>query len=350
LVLGNRLILREALAGQPQEGELPRGAVWVRMPRFIGDSVMIHQALEPLRAAGLPLVAWGPPAVAELFRGSAAFAGVWADGEERHSAWALRGLLRETRAAAVLNLPRSIRALLAAWMARVPLRAGWRDGGGSLLSTCSLPFAGPGHQLDRYAALLAKAYPGLAPAPAVPFRPRPEALESGDLALRDLGGPIAALALGAMTPTKRLGSAVWAALIPLLRAAGFTPVLLGGPGADEAQAAEILALEPGVANLSGRLPLSTTAAIIARAAVLVGNDSALSHLAAACGTPVLAVFGPTLPSATAPVGARVTVARKADLPCLECRLFRCPVPGHPCMNALAPGELMAQISRLVDGS
>jgi ADP-heptose:LPS heptosyltransferase len=288
--------------------------------------------------------------VAELFRGSAAFAGVWADGEERHSSWALRTLLRETGAAAVINLPRSLRALVAAWMARVPLRAGWREGGGSLLATCSLPFAAPGHQLDRYAALLAKAYPGLAPAPAAPFRPRSSALEAGDLACRELGRPFAALALGAMTPTKRLGTPVWVALIPLLRAAGLTPVLLGGAGEDEAQAAGILALEPAVANLTGRLPLSATAAVIARAAVLVGNDSALSHLAAACATPVLAVFGPTLPSATAPVGAKVTVARKADLPCLECRLFRCPVPGHPCMNALAPQELMTQITRLAEGS
>jgi hypothetical protein len=57
---------------------------------------------------------------------------------------------------------------------------------------------------------------------------------------------------------------------------------------------------------------------IARARVFIGNDSGISHLAAAVGTPVVALFGPTDPSVWAPRGGRVAIAqagsRMTDLP------------------------------------
>jgi heptosyltransferase II len=331
VVPGSGDILRE---GGP--GAMPPDAVWVRLPRFIGDSLMIHQALEPLRDKGIPLVAWGPAPVTELFRDSGAFAAVWPDGPERNRAFALRRILKESRAAAVLNLPRSVRALVAAWLARVPLRAGWSEGGGRLLATASLPFRGEGHQLDRYRRLVERAFPGLQPRWPQPFLPRAEAREVARGLLQSAGveAPFLGLALGAMSGNKRLGTPVWCGLIRELRTRGVAHVLLGGPGADEEQAREILAELPGVPDLTGRTPLSVAAAVLASAQGAVGNDSALSHLAAACGTPVAVAFGPTRPSATAPRGAKVAVLRREDLDCLECGGFHCRVPGHPCMQAL----------------
>jgi ADP-heptose:LPS heptosyltransferase len=321
------------------------------MPRFIGDAVMIHQALEPLRAAGIPLVAWGPPTVTELFQDSGAFAGVWADGSDRSSAWAVRGLLRAAQAQGVINLPRSTRALLAAWMARVPLRVGWRESGGLLLANRSRTFQAPGHQLERYRQLLAAAFPQLPPAPPVPFRPREAAMAAARQALQDLalGGDFVALALGAMTANKRLGTKVWIELILRLRQEGIGHLLLGGPGEDQAQAAAILEAVPGVPDGTGQWPFSGSAAVIAQARALVGNDSAMGHLAAACGTPAVVVFGPTRPSVTAPVGKTVRILRREDLPCLECGLFGCPVPGHPCMEALSPAVLWQELASLLSG-
>jgi heptosyltransferase-2 len=321
--------------------DIPRDAVWVRLPRFIGDSVMIHQALEPLRVLGVPLVAWGTPAVTELFRGSDAFQGAWSDAPEGRKAWAMARILRQCRARAVLNLPRSLRALLAAWIARVPRRVGWREGGGRLLATHSLPFQGPRvHQLARYGQLLDLAFPDLPRAVPRPFRPRPEAfaLAREAAAAAGLSGPFVALGLGAMSPNKRLSSASWIGLAGRMKAAGLSMALLGGPGEDEAQAAEILAAHPGLPSLAGRLPLSVVAALLHSASALVGNDSALGHLAAACGVPVLSVFGPTDPGRTAPVGERVRVLRVPDLPCMGCGAHECAVEGHPCMDV--PGALL----------
>jgi ADP-heptose:LPS heptosyltransferase len=48
---------------------------------------------------------------------------------------------------------------------------------------------------------------------------------------------------------------------------------------------------------------------LAQARLFVGNDSGITHLAAAVGTPVLALFGPTDPAVWAPRGPHVQVGR-----------------------------------------
>jgi ADP-heptose:LPS heptosyltransferase len=51
------------------------------------------------------------------------------------------------------------------------------------------------------------------------------------------------------------------------------------------------------------------AAVLARAGLYVGNDSGVSHLAAAAGCPTVALFGPTDPALWSPVGPRVRAIR-----------------------------------------
>ncbi|TCH97458.1 glycosyltransferase family 9 protein [Roseococcus sp. SYP-B2431] len=81
--------------------------------------------------------------------------------------------------------------------------------------------------------------------------------------------------------------------------------ILGGPGAQERRMAEpVLAALPGAVDLVGRLSLPEVAAVLSRAALYVGNDSGLMHIAAATGVPTLGLFGPTPASEYGPVGAR----------------------------------------------
>lgn len=82
-------------------------------------------------------------------------------------------------------------------------------------------------------------------------------------------------------------------------------VILGGPGEQErAMAAPVLAALPDAVDLVGQLQLPEAAALLSRAALFVGNDSGLMHLAAASGAPTIGVFGPTPASEYAPVGLR----------------------------------------------
>jgi ADP-heptose:LPS heptosyltransferase len=59
-------------------------------------------------------------------------------------------------------------------------------------------------------------------------------------------------------------------------------------------------------------PLPFVAAVLARCDLFIGNDSGISHLAAAAGAPTAAVFGPTDPAVWGPRGAAVRIVRSAD--------------------------------------
>jgi heptosyltransferase-3 len=80
-------------------------------------------------------------------------------------------------------------------------------------------------------------------------------------------------------------------------------VVLGGPGPDErAMAAPVLAALPEAIDLVGSVSLSVAAAVLQRAALFIGNDSGLMHLAAAAGAPTVGLFGPTDAATYGPVG------------------------------------------------
>lgn len=80
-------------------------------------------------------------------------------------------------------------------------------------------------------------------------------------------------------------------------------VVLGGPGPDErAMAAPVVAALPGAIDLVGSVSLPVAAAVLQRAALFIGNDSGLMHLAAAAGAPTVGLFGPTDAATYGPVG------------------------------------------------
>jgi heptosyltransferase III len=87
-------------------------------------------------------------------------------------------------------------------------------------------------------------------------------------------------------------------------------LLLQGPADEAACAAAMAGLPPVPVARAAGLPLSQAAALLARCRLYVGNDSGVSHLAAALGVPTVAVFGPTDPAVWAPLGPR-TVAQTA---------------------------------------
>lgn len=107
---------------------------------------------------------------------------------------------------------------------------------------------------------------------------------------------------GSGSPAKNWPAARFAALVRVLEPARW--LLVRGP-ADEA-AADELARVPG-ASVARELPLRVLAALLARAGAYVGNDSGVTHLAAASGAPTIALFGKTDPRLWAPVGPRVEV-------------------------------------------
>jgi lipopolysaccharide heptosyltransferase II len=85
--------------------------------------------------------------------------------------------------------------------------------------------------------------------------------------------------------------------------------------------------------------LTETAALIERSALFIGNDSGLAHIAAACGTPVIALYGPQDPRRFGPWSERAIVHHK-PVPCFPCKQTVCVVPHNPCVNLIFVDEVM----------
>lgn len=87
----------------------------------------------------------------------------------------------------------------------------------------------------------------------------------------------------------------WIALAQTLQDQGFQVVLTGSNEAEEVAYCQRVAATSGALCLAGKLSLAQTADLLRRAKLFVGPDTAVTHLAAACGIPTVALFGPSNP-------------------------------------------------------
>jgi len=119
-------------------------------------------------------------------------------------------------------------------------------------------------------------------------------------------------------------------------------IFTGNNGRD---AADILSRMKGKGiNLGGKTSLPMLAEIYKSARAVITTDSGPMHLAAAVGTPVIALFGPTDPARTGPYGKGHTVIR-SNLPCSPCLLKKCPT--KECNAAITPEQVYAATTRIV---
>ncbi len=116
-----------------------------------------------------------------------------------------------------------------------------------------------------------------------------------DLLPWNIGDAYAVLHPLPMWHYKRWTRSGWVGLIDALRERGFKVVLTGGPGDEERDFCAGLAQGMDVIELAGKLPFGALPELLRRARLFVGPDTALTHLAAACGTPTLALYGPSNP-------------------------------------------------------
>ncbi|MDZ7363732.1 MAG: glycosyltransferase family 9 protein [candidate division KSB1 bacterium] len=110
-------------------------------------------------------------------------------------------------------------------------------------------------------------------------------------------------------------------------------LLLWGPGEHD-DVKTITRLMPQPPLLAPPANLKQLAALLARLALLVSNDSGPLHLAAAMGTPVAGIYGPTRPDLQGPWGEGHAIAVKAGLACLGCNGVTCKIVTHDCMKKL----------------
>lgn len=119
-------------------------------------------------------------------------------------------------------------------------------------------------------------------------------------------------------------------------------VLTGAPErAGEIDAALDAGNADGLLNLAGRQSLGQFAALVTRARILLTGDSFPMHVAGACATPVVALFGPTDESRVGPRGSPSRILRAPD--CLRCDRANCP---RRCLDRIAVDEVVTAVADL----
>ncbi len=257
------------------------------------------------------------------------------------------GRLRAHRFDLALDLQGLFRSGAAAWLTGCGVRIGFANAreGSPLCYTHRIAVPSPEvHAVDRY--LLAARALGCSPSPPV-FRLSPLAAdrEIVHTLLAGLGvGPSdrwVALHVSARWATKRWPTASFVTVARSLVRDGIPVVLIGAP--DEQAEARRVAAQSGAADLSGRTNLAVLPALLQAAACLVTNDSGPMHVAAAMGTPVAAVFGPTSPIRTGPYGRNHHVFT-ANVDCRPCfsRTCRNPV-ALECLTSISPDQILGAV-------
>lgn len=170
--------------------------------------------------------------------------------------------------------------------------------------------------------------------------------DSDNLLWRDMSfGGWLAVAPGASHKPKRAPSAVFQdVLAHLSRLLPKDQVNLGlvyvGSGEDRHAANKLMddLQWPGpVLNLAGKLTLEQSAVVLSKSQMLLSNDSGLTHIAEAVGTPVAVLFGPTVESfGFAPwrVESRAHSARIGCRPCSRHGKRPCRFGDHLCFHSI----------------
>ncbi|HSH69613.1 MAG TPA: glycosyltransferase family 9 protein [Deferrisomatales bacterium] len=217
--------------------------------------------------------------------------------------------------------------------------------------------AGQPHVVDRYLAALAPlGVSGQRRLPKLHVDPCAREAIRGRLVSADgsAENPLIGLAPGARWATKAWPRKNWVALARRLGEGGRCGLVLVGGHGESGLCGDILR-EAGVAgvNLAGRASIQETAAALECCKVLVTNDSAPMHLAAAVGTRVVALFGPTVQGlGFYPLGVDDVVLESAEA-CRPCSLHggaRCPRGHHRCLEGLEPGAVVGALGRALGGS
>jgi heptosyltransferase-2 len=325
------------------------GVVLVRLPSWLGDTVMALPALHGLRAArpGGCILAVGRWAA--LLAGQGVADALVPYPLERGDRRRLNASLRDMRADAAILFPNSFESALAAhgWGAR--MRLGYDTDMRRVLLTHAVSLPSPRlHQVDEYRGLLEAA--GVAvPATDPAWRLREDnAADASISALLDEWGisgraRVVGLHLGASFGSSKLWpTAAFAELATRLREGGFHPILLGSPAEAVLATAVLTCAGWVVPSLVGHDRPALLPRLLARLACLVSSDTGVAHLAAAVGTPTVTLFGPTDPRLTAPRSSSA-LSVQGRAPCAPCFLKRCPID-HVCMRDITAASVALAVA------
>lgn len=225
-----------------------------------------------------------------------------------------------------INFEPDVRSNLITAAAGARWTAGYRSAGGGPLLDEALDYDPHAHTSDNSLRLAQTVFGTAVPDLRGPLLTIPEEHRRRACAiLGPAGKPVVAMHVSGGRPVKQWDPARFAEVARRLAIERRAWIVLTGSAADRPlieQAARAIP-DGRVVDASGDESLLTLAALLGEADLLVTGDTGPMHIAAAVGTPIVAVFGPSDPRRYAPRGARDRVLR-VDLPCAPCNRIRLP--------------------------
>jgi len=317
--------------------------ILVVAPNWIGDALMAQPLLIRLRAkhpdARIDVLA--PPWVAPVARRMAGVSEVL-EADLRHGElqlgdrWRLGRRLKERGYGQVFVLPNTMKSALAPSFARIPERIGYLgESRVGLLNRIRKAKAAREPMTLHYARLAEE--PGIEPDLPLPSPVLSFDREKANATAVRFGiiGRYTVLCPGAECgPAKR-----WPYFRDLAAKLDSQIVILGSAG--ELQDNRDI---PGT-NLIGKTTLDEAIDLIAGAAAVVSNDSGLMHVAAATGTPQVALFGSSSPEHTPPLSPAARVVW-LKVECSPCFARACPLGHFKCMNELSVDRVLEEMRAL----
>ena len=367
---------RTAAPRRDRAGAPPKRILLLRLER-VGDLLMVLDAIATLRAAA-------PDARLDLVVGSwnAALARTipnldsvetldvpWMARTGAGQSWpSLLGRARRWRAEPydlAINFESDIRSNLLLAVSGATRRIGFFSGGGGSLLTDPVEADRTAHVAANAADLVARAFPtsesdsGSHRPPTTTSRlllPEAARARAAEL-LADAqdGGVLVGIQPGAGRQLREWDPSKFGAVAAELARTRNITFVLTGSASDIAALTAVKATWPAGVRLL-ELPLDTDlvvlAAVLERLALLITGDTGPMHLAAAVGTPIVAIFGPSLPSRYAPLSSRARIVR-IDLPCSPCNRLRQPPArcvGHvpDCLAGIEPFLVVQAANELLN--
>jgi heptosyltransferase-2 len=338
----------EAHALNPDEQILVVGPSWV------GDMVMAQSLFRELQASN-PSVAidvlappWSLPLVARMPETRKAIEIDVAHGElGLKKRIALGRRLRRSGYARAIILPRSLKAAVVPFVARIPVRTGyrgeWRYGlindvrefDPIRLDQTVKRFVNLGREIETSRLLR----------PALSIDKENLARLRVAHGLSDLRQAVALMPGSEYGPAKRWPVAAYRQLARRLVASHFEVWVLGSAG-DAPWGGEIAGSgdDPRIHNLCGKTALVDTIDLLSAASAAVTNDSGLLHVAAAARTHVVAIYGSSSPELTPPLSDSATVLYER-LECSPCFERLCPLGHLNCLHSITVDAVEAAVLR-----
>ncbi len=333
--------------------------ILVRAPNWMGDAVMCLPALETIRRAfpDSEISILVRPVIGELFVDHPGVRHIVTyDDRGTHAGWwgtvKLARSLRRERYDLALLFQNAFEAALLGVLAGIALRYGYATDGRRLLLTHPVALPDPKrtvHQVRYYMDMLIPLVQET-PTPALTLSVSPAEETMANRLLQEYGVRAADVLIGVNPGSVYGGAKRWPPerfaavadrLIVDVRQRSPNPVrclIIGGPGEEALGEAIARRMLSNAVVLSGKTSLSVLKAILKRCCLFVTNDTGPMHVANALGVPVVAVFGSTDPTATAPYNGLSAVVRH-PVDCSPCLLRECPID-HRCMTSVSADQVV----------